>query len=519
MVASPHPTASEAGLSVLRAGGNAMDAAVATAFTLCVVTPSSTGVAGYGGCLLAHLAERRAPVAIDFTSTAPAAARPDMYRVAARGDGGFEVPDGDNVFGARAVDTPGVVAGLVMAQRFGRLSLHEVMQPAIGAAANGFPVDDWTIFKITEVLLPRRERFPETLSVYSVNERPPRAGDRMSNPDLARVLDRIGRDGAEAFYRGEVARAIVDVVQQNGGLLTLDDLAAYRAREHALVSMPYRDTMIHTPGLPSGGITVLQMLRVLEGLPVASPHRDEEMAHALVEIGKVCWRERLTRYGDPSHVTVDPAAELGDAAVARLREEAAAGLKAPAPGAVIAPDPVISTVHVCTADSAGNVVSLTQTHGGSFGSLLSVPGAGLVLGHGMSRFDPRPGRANSIAPGKRPLHNMCPTLLMRGGKPLFCVGGAGGRTIQSNVAHMIVRVLDRGEAPERAMEATRFHVESAEPVYVEEGGDALATGLRALGHEVKMRPRFGSLQAIYFDPDGSMTGVADGRRAGTIYWE
>jgi gamma-glutamyltranspeptidase/glutathione hydrolase len=457
-------------------------------------------------------------VAIDFTSTAPAAARPDMYAVTAQGEGGFEVAGGDNVFGARAVDVPGVVAGLIMAHRFGRLPLATVMQPAIAAAADGFPVDDWTVLKIIEVLMPQRQRFPDTFRVFSINGRPPRVGDRMNNPELARVLDRIGREGRDAFYGGDVARAIVDVVQRGGGMLTADDLAAYQAQEHALVSAAYRDTVIHTPGLPSGGLTILQMLRILEGLPSGSLRGDAELAHALVEIGKVCWRERLTRYADPAHVAVDPSVELGDALVARLREAVIAGMQAPAPGAVIAPDPVVGTVHICTADSAGNVVSLTQTHGGSFGSLLSVPGTGIVLGHGMSRFDPRPGRANSIAPGKRPLHNMCPTLLMRDGAPLFCVGGAGGRTIQSNVAHMIVRVVDLGASPEAAMAAPRFHVETAEPVLVEEGGDAIVVGLRKLGHQVKMRSRFGSLQAIYFNGDGSMTGVADQRRAGTIYW-
>jgi gamma-glutamyltranspeptidase/glutathione hydrolase len=442
-----------------------------------------------------------------------------MYPVTDRGAAGFEVPGEENVFGARAVDVPGVVAGLMMAHgRFGRLSRAAVMQPAITAAAEGFPVDDWTVLKIIEVLMPKRHRFPETFRVFSINGRPPRVGDRMSNPELARVLERISVDGSDAFYQGELARAIVDTVRRDGGVLTLDDLAAYRAQEHALVSTSYRATTVHTPGLPSGGITVLQMLRVLEGLPPESLRSDPGLAHALVEVSKVCWRERLTRYADPAHVAVDPAVELGNALVARLRADVVAGMAAPTPGTIIAPDPVVGTVHVCTADSAGNVVSLTQTHGGSFGSLLSVPGTGIVLGHGMSRFDPRPGRANSIAPRKRPLHNMCPTLLVRGGGPLFCVGGAGGRTIQSNVAHMIVRVVDLEATPEDAMEAPRFHVETAEPVLVEEGGDAIVTGLRKLGHQVKMRSRFGSLQAIYFGNDGSMTGVADQRRAGTIYW-
>jgi gamma-glutamyltranspeptidase / glutathione hydrolase len=519
MVASPHPTASEAGLSVLQAGGNAIDAAVATAFTLCVVTPGSTGIAGYGGCLLAYLADRQAPLAIDFTSTAPAAARSDMYRIIARGEGAFDVADGENVFGARAVDTPGVVAGLVMAHRHGRLPLTTVMEPAVAAAADGFSIDEYTIQRIAEAVVPHRKRFPEVFRLFTLNGQLPRAGDRVRNSELAPVLERIGREGADAFYHGDVARAVVDVVRQSGGLLTPDDLAAYRAREHALISTPYRNAIIHTPGLPTGGITALQMLRVLETLPAATLRSDQEMAHAFAEINKVCWRQRLTRHGDPDYVAVDPTTELGDSLIARLGDVAAAGMKAPAAGELIMADPAVSTVHICTADRQGNVVSLTQTHGGSFGSLVAVPGTGIVLGHGMSRFDPRPDRANSIAPGKRPLHNMSPMLLTQGDRPLFCIGGAGGRTIQGNVAHMIVRVVDRGETLEDAMDAPRFHIETAEPVLVEEGGDAIAAGLGKLGHQVKMRPRFGSLQAIYFDGDGSMTGVADKRRAGTIRFE
>ena len=516
MVASPHPTASEAGLKVLRAGGNAFDAAVAAAFTLCVVTPGSTGIAGYGGCLIAYLADREAPVAIDFTSTAPAAARPDMYRIIARSEGAFDVADRENVYGARSVDTPGVVAGLVMAHRHGRLPLTTVVEPAVSAAADGYPIDQYTIERIVEAVVPHRERFPEVFGLFTLRGQLPRPGDRMRNPELAPVLERIGREGADAFYRGEVARAVVDVVQQRGGLLTTADLAGYRAREHALISTPYRDAIINTPGLPTGGITALQILRVLETLPAEALRSDHEMTHAFAEINKVCWRQRLTRHGDPDHVAVDPAAELGDALITRLSASAAAGMKAPASGELIMADPAISTVHICTADREGNVVSLTQTHGGSFGSLVAVPGTGIILGHGMSRFDPRPDRANSIAPGKRPLHNMSPMLLTRGGKPFLCIGGAGGRTIQGNVAHMIVRVVDRGETLEDAMDAPRFHIETTEPVFVEEGGDAIAAGLRTLGHQVKMRPRFGSLQAICFDGDGSMTGVADKRRAGTI---
>jgi gamma-glutamyltranspeptidase/glutathione hydrolase len=484
MVASPHPTASEAGLSVLRAGGNAVDAAVATAFALAVVAPSTAGIGGYGGCLVASLAAHPAPVAIDFTSVAPAAAREDMYDVTSAES--LAVAGEANIFGGRAVDVPGVVAGLVEAhRRFGRVALASVVAPAVAAAADGFPVDDWLSLKVNEVLLPRAARFPDAVRLFSVDGRPPRPGETMRNPDLARVVERIGREGADAFYRGAIAAS-------------------------------YRGYVAYTPGLPTGGLTVLQMLRVLEGVPPVAAGGDAALAHALAEVAKVCWRERLLRYGDPRHVAVDASAEVADALVARLRDQAITGMAAPAPGEIIAPDPVVGTAHLCAADAAGSVVSLTLTHGGSFGSLLCVPGTGIVLGHGLSRFDPRPGRANSIAPGKRPLHNMSPVVLYREGAPVLCLGGAGGRTIPNNVVHMLVRIIDLGDGLEEAMAAPRVHVETAEPVAVETGGEAVAEGLRRLGHTVRMRPRFGSLQGIALDGRGVLRGVADPRRAGTI---
>jgi gamma-glutamyltranspeptidase/glutathione hydrolase len=515
MVASPHPTASEAGLRVLRAGGNAVDAAVATAFALSVVAPSTAGIGGYGGCLVASLAGRAGPIAVDFTSVAPAAAREDMYGITSPQT--LAVAGDANVFGGRAVDVPGVVAGLVHAHsRFGRLALTSVVEPAVEAAAEGFPVDDWLGLKVAEVLMPRAARFPDTLRLFAPDGLPPRRGEVMRNPELARVIARIGREGAEAFYRGEVAHAIVTAVRADGGCLALEDLAGYRVEEHAPVHASYRGYTVFTPGLPTGGLTVLQMLRVLDGMSPPTAGDDAALAHALVETAKVCWRERLLRYGDPRCVPVDPTVEISETLVASLRDRVVAGMAAPAPGEVIAPDPVVGTAHLCTADAAGNVVSLTLTHGGSFGSLLSVPGTGIVLGHGLSRFDPRPGRANSIAPGKRPLHNMSPLILYRDGAPALCLGGAGGRTIPNNLVHMVVRLIDLGAGLEEAMAASRVHVETAEPVAVEVGGEAVAEGLRRFGHGVTMRPPFGSLQGIALDGLGTMRGVADPRRAGTI---
>ncbi len=518
MVTAPHPTAAQAGLNILRAGGTAVDAAVATAFVLAVVTPASTGIAGYGGCLVMYLAEQSRALTISFTSRAPSAAKEDMFAVHEDGNGGFTVENEANAFGPLAVDVPGTVAGLTLLQeRFGTLPLGEVLQPAIAAARHGFSVDAWTASKIEETLVPKARQFADTLRLFSVNGRPARAGDRLANPELVPILEMIAKGGADAFYRGEIARAIVDTVRGAGGMLSLDDLASYAAQEAIPVSASYRGATVMTPPLPGGGPTVLQMLRVLEGFDM--PHSDDvDRIHLLVEVAKVCWRERLTRYGDPDVVPIAQDAELSDPLLKTLREEVEAGRRAPHGGAVIAPDPLLTgTIHLCTTDSRGNVVTLTYSHGGSFGSLVTVPGTGLVLSHGLSRFDPRPGRPNSIGPGKQPLHNMTPTLVFAGGRPLLAIGAAGGRTVESNILHGLVRLIDLENAPEAAVSAVRFHIETAEPVLIEEDGRELAEGLVRRGHRVSLQPRFGAVQGIYFGPEsGRVTGIADPRRAGTV---
>jgi len=521
MVATRHATASRAGLDTLRAGGTAVDAAVAAAFALGVVAPASTGVAGYGGCAVLYLAARRQTIAVDFNCRAPAAAREDMFPVREDGAGRMTVAGNLHGVGALAVAVPGIVAGLTRIQeRFGTLPLGAVLQPAITAAREGFPVDAPTARMIRDTLVPNAERYPDTLRLFSVDGRVPEAGDTLTNPALASTLERIGRDGARVFYRGDVADALVDAVGRAGGILTRDDVSAYEATEAAPVEAAYRHVTLLTPGLPAAGLTILQMLRVLEDLDAGDRRGGADLAHRLVEVAKVCWRERLTRYGDPDFVPLDPDAELGDPRVRALRDGATAGLASPDPGAIIAPDPLTGTAHLCAADRHGNVVSLTQTHGGAFGSLVSVPGTGLVLGHGMSRFDPRAGRPNSIGPRKRPLFNMAPMVALKDGRPVLAIGAAGGRTILSNLAQALARVFGRDETIESALSSVRLHVETAEPVQVEAGGETLAAGLVRLGHRVQMRERFGSMQAIAVGAEPTLlTGVADPGLAGTVAWE
>lgn len=517
-VASPHPTATAAGVEMLRAGGNAIDAAIATAFALTVVTPASSGPAGYGGCMLVYLADRHDVVAIDFNGRAPMAAYPDMFTVTDTGPEHIRVANRENEHGGRAVDAPGNVAGLTLAQeRFGALPLETVMQPAIRAARDGYTLDVWTVKNIQDTLIPNANRFKATYELFLVDGRLARPGDVIRNSDLAETLTAIARDGATAFYRGDIAQAIVDTVQADGGLLTLEDLAAYQPSVTAPLSVHYRDREVYTVPPAAGGLSLLQQLRVLEGFDVAGVGQGADLFHLLIEVCKVCWRERLTRFGDPNHIDLNPAGELGEQRISALQAEVAEGLRAPRPGRVIAPDPLFGTVHLCASDAQGNVVSLTHTHGGAFGALLLAPGTGLILSHGLSRFDPRPGWPNSIAPGKAPLNNMAPLIILNDGRPELAIGGAGGRTILSNVFQAVVRCLDLGETVEAALAAPRFHVETAEPVHIETGAEELAEALQGLGHRVTMRPPFGGLQAIQFGRrPGGVAAAADPRRHGSV---
>lgn len=518
IVATPHPLTADAGLEILEAGGSAIDAAVAAAFTHTVVTPQSCGVAGYAGALVFYLADRDQVLAIDYNSRAPAAAREDLFPVEQDAQGGVWVPGSVNTHGALAVDVPGTVAGLVLAQeRFGTLPLSRVLQPAIRTAKEGFPVNASLAAYFAETLTPRSREFPEAYRLYSIDGRPPSEGEILRSPELAETLERIAEGGASAFYEGELARRIVDTVKSQGGILTLEDLAAYRARIAEPIHTGYRGYEIYTPPLGAGGLSVLQALKVLEGFDVAGTGGGAPLLHLLSEVAKVIFRERLTKYGDPGAIRFHQEDELSGELIRKLRSEVDAGLKHPGRGSNIAPYPAGGTVHLATADKQGNVVSLTTTHGEAFGSLLAVPGTGIVLSHGLSRFDPRPGWPNSVGPSKQPLHNMSPVLALKNGHPALALGAAGGRTIVNTIYTVLAQVIDLGSSLQEALAAPRFHVETIEPVWVEKRGEELAATLTALGHEVTIKPAIGILQGIEFNHEtGLVQGATDPRGSGKV---
>lgn len=520
-VAGPHPKTAAAGMAMLKSGGNAVDAAVAAAFTEGVVEPRHNGVAGYGGCMLIYLAAECKVVSIDFNSAAPAAASERMFRIEkTRTPAGYRVPGRANVHGPLSVGVPGVVAGLSLAlRRFGTVELAEAVAPSIGAARYGFVPNKVTRGGYVEEARRWHRKFPETARVFLDRRgRPPRAGQRTTNPELARSLEMIAAEGPRVFYSGVLGKTIADHVQELGGCLTIDDLRSYRARVESPCQAAYRDCQVFTPPVGAGGLTTLQMLRVIEGEDVAGMSVTERL-HLCIEAMKVCWPERLRRFGDAGYVDLDPKEELSADYIAMLKRRLKRGLKSPKPGKIVAPEPISCTSHISTADRAGNMVSLTQTHGGGFGSMVTVPGTGLLLGHGVGRFDPRPGWANSIAPGKRPLHNMSPIIVTRGGSPFASYGIPGGRTIVNNQLSFSIALIDLDKSPQQVLSAPRIHCEGGEPVSIERrAGKRVVQGLRKLGHKMVMESGIGGPgHAIVLEEDAAVqSGATDPRYEGRV---
>lgn len=488
MIVGPNPGTADAGLEILKAGGNAFDAIVGAAFTEAVVGLSNNGIGGYGGCLVGYSAAEDRVVAVDYNSRAPRAASEDMFPIEYAEDGvGYTVPGGSHAHGALSVGVPGVVGGLTLAQeKFGTLDLPAVMEPAIRIARDGLVISGGMANAIASRADRLRADFPDTARLLMPDGEPPKAGERLMFPGLLHTLTQIAENGADGFYRGEVADKIVACLKRQGGIMEKADLADYKARAIEPLEIAYRGYKLYTPPLCAGGHTTFQMLLVLDGFDLSHMRQGSpELYHLFAEVMKVCWRERLTRLGDPDFVSIDQNAELGHERIQELREKTKAGLQHPDRGELIAADPLRCTSHICAADAEGNIVSLTQTHGGGFGSLVAVPGAGFILGHGVGRFDPRPGWANSVGPGKQPLHNMCPTLIVKNGRPFAAIGTPGGRTIVNNVMHFVVLLIDMGCSISKALAAPRIHCETLEPFQLEKrAGEDILTRVRELGHEV-----------------------------------
>jgi gamma-glutamyltranspeptidase/glutathione hydrolase len=544
MVVSQQPLASGAGLEILQAGGNAVDAGVATALALAVTHPRAGNLGG-GGFLLYYRARDSLATFIDFRETAPARAHRDLYLGA---DG--RVDTLRLRVGPGAAGVPGSLAGLQLAwAKYGSLPWNSLVAPAVRLAREGFVVDaDLAAVLVDET--PVLSRFPATAAIFLPGGRPLAAGDRLVQPDLARTLDEVARSGALTFYEGVVAERIVQDMERHGGLVSRDDLARYRAVERRPLRGRYRGLeILAAPPPSSGGMTLLQTLALLE--PFELPQmvrRSAPHVHLVAEALARAFADRNAWLGDPDFVPMPLAGMLAPPYLDVVRSAISPDRATPAaflrpgdawrwePGGRPERAPAAGTAghregdhttHLSVVDARGDVVALTTTLNSDFGCGAVVEGAGFLLNNEMDDFTAQPGvpnqyglrgsDANAIAPGKRMLSSMAPTIVLRAGRPWLVLGSRGGPRIITAVLNLLLDVHDHGLDLEQAVAAPRFHDQGDPDVLWFEPGalDAEAQhALRSMGHTLRERTVYGSIQAIEIAPDGTRRGVSDPRDSG-----
>lgn len=525
MVVSTYPDASRAGAEVLRAGGNAVDAAIATGFALAVTNPSAGNIGG-GGFMVIRFPDGRS-TAIDFREKAPLKAHPEMF-VGEDGEYSFQIHHRSHL----AVGVPGTVAGFALAhERYGHASWGDLVDPAVALAGDGFEVSE----RLARSLAGRLEAFqdyPATHAQFSKDGEPYSAGEILVQSDLATTLGRIRDQGRDGFYTGVTARLLAEEMARGGGWITEEDLARYEAREREPVRGTYRGYDIISMAPPSsGGTALVAMLNMLEGFDVAGMGAGSPAyAHHLAEAMRRAYRDRAMYLADPDFADV-PVERLTSKAYAdELRATIRAGAaSASAPGDV-AGDPgweSPETTHYSVVDGDGMAVSVTYTLEGGYGSYITVPGAGFLLNNEMGDFNGRPGltdergligtEANLARPEQRMLSSMTPTILARDGELVAVIGSPGGRTIINTVLQIVVNLVDFGQSPEEAVASRRLHHQWLPNVIrLEEGymTESDAAELAALGHEISWRSGQGIAHCVFVDADsGKLVGVPDPRDA------
>lgn len=522
MVVSSEPLASEAGLEMLRAGGNAVDAAVATGFALAVTHPAAGNIGG-GGFMLIRRASGES-VVVDYREQAPAAASRDMY-LDAKGEANLEA----STVGPLAVGVPGTVAGLALAeQKNGKLGLARVLEPAIRLAEQGFPVS----YSFSETLREASEllsKFPESRRIFLRDGRPYEPGEIFKQPDLARTLREIARRGPKGFYTGRVARAIVATMEKHHGLMKLLDLEQYQAKLRPPLVGHFRGYEILTvPPPSSGGVGLIEMLNVLEPLELGPPNSFQAM-RLIAETMRRAYADRAAYLGDADFVSVPVVGLTNPQYAAKLRE---AILEAKAQSPVQPGKPQVfesgQTTNYSVVDAEGNAISNTYTLNGGYGSGVTVEGAGFLLNNEMDDFAAKPGtpnmfglvqgEANAIAPRKRPLSSMTPTIVLQDGKVRLVLGSPGGGTIVNTVLQVLLNVTVFKMDVREAVTSPRFHHQWNPDVLVLErwgfSADTLQK-LREAGYKLALRDNIGECEAIEIDPrTGWRFGAADPRGDG-----
>ncbi len=542
MVASVHERASQAGVEMLRAGGNAVDAAVATGFALAVVYPEAGNLGG-GGFLLQRNANVKVHF-IDFREKAPAAATENLYLDAQ----GYVLPESNkesSIVGYRSIGVPGTVAGLIYAEKqYGKLSIEKVMAPAVKLARDGFRLapEDTQELKGDQYLA----EFPESKRIFQRNGNYYQPGDLFKQPELAHTLERLAKD-PDTFYHGAMARELAAAIQSGGGLVTAKDLAAYEVKEREPIRGSYRGyDVISAPPPSSGGVALLEILNILEGFDLAKlGNRSAETIRLEAEAFRRAFYDRADFMGDPDFGKI-PVAQLIDKKYAEAWRDSidldhasvSKDLKRPSfgelervaqssPAAISEPQ---NTTHYSVVDAEGNAVSVTTTLNDAFGSRVTAQGLGFLLNDEMDDFAAKQGvpntygliqgPANAIAPGKRPLSAMTPTIVLKDGKLFLVLGSPGGPRIITIVANILIGVVDFSLNIQEAVNAPRFHHQwLPDEIVVEDGlSPATMNVLSSKGHKVRVDPSpgdWGDGECIMIDPKtGERLGASDKRNNG-----
>lgn len=524
MVVSAHTLASQAGAEVLAAGGNAIDAAIATGFALAVTVPRAGNIGG-GGFMVIRFPDGRV-TSLDFREKAPLAAHPEMW-VGPDGEYSSDLHHRSH----RAVGVPGTVAGFDKAHRlYGNMNWERLVYPAVALAQDGFPLSEDLAGSFEGLVRGKGSEYEATVASFSKDGVPYEPGETFRQPDLGATLSRIMRGRSDGFYRGETARLLVEEMERGGGMITLRDLELYQARERAPLVGSYRGwDVISMPPPSSGGVALITMLNILEGYDLESMgHNTSRSAHVLTEAMRRAYRDRATYLADRDHVDVpvhrltskEHAADLRatidlDVASESAPSDVAQGYESP------------ETTHYSVVDADGVAVSVTYTLEQSYGTGITVPGAGFLLNNEMGDFNGRPGltdesgligtEPNLARPEQRMLSSMTPSILARDGELVAVIGSPGGRTIINTVLQVISNVVDHSMDITEAVEAGRLHHQwLPDRIVAEDGALSAATveALEAMGHTVVMRGTQGRANSIMIDAaTGERVGQPDGRNA------
>ena len=530
MVVTQEAAASRIGLEILKRGGNAVDAAVAVGFALAVTLPRAGNLGG-GGFMLIYRADLKQTIAIDYRETAPAATTKDVFL-----DANGEADPFKSRYSGLAIGVPGTVAGLELAWRkygSGKFAFADLIAPAIALARQGLTVDD-DVADSLPLAAAALARHPSSARIYlRADGSVPWTGDHIALGDLVATLETVAANGAAGFYSGPVAQKIIEAVHAEGGRMTIEDLAKYRAVEREPVRGTYRGyTVVSMPPPSSGGAHIIEILNILEGFPLAEQGLNSAASlHEMAEAEKLAYADRAAWLGDPDFVKIPLAGLISKTYAEHLR-----GFIAPdraRPAADIRPDEPQryesnQTTHFSIVDSDGNAVADTYTLNLPYGSGLVADGTGVLLNNELDDFAAKPGAANyygllggdANAPGsmKRPLSSMSPTLVLKDGKLLMATGSPGGSTIISTVLQIILNVVDHGLNVAEAENAPRAHDQLwPDELRIERGmsPDTIRL-LETMGHKVVLRDAMGSANTIVRTPDGELEGASDLRQRGTL---